>query len=849
MKVFSSKRRVLAAALILLALFLIRPGASRLKSRLILSISAGVGRPVDIGAVHVRLLPRPGFDLENLVVYDDPAFGAEPMLRASEVTAYLRLMSLIRGRLEIARLELTEPSLNLVHQPDGKWNLEALLERTAHLPLAPTAKTKSEPRPAFPYIECSSGRINFKVGPVKKPYALTNADFSLWQESENAWGIRLKAQPFRGDLNLNDTGQVQVNGIWQRAEHFRDTPLQFTMEWSHAQLGQLTKFFTGNDRGWRGAIQLDATMAGTPGQLRISSDASMDDFRRYDITSGNALRLAGHCDAEYSNVSHEFHKVMCNAPVGDGVITFTGDMGLPGSHRYSVAVTAEKVPLNAAAMLAQRAKKNLPEDLAAQGAIHGSFSVEEDASAGTRLQMQGRGEIADFHLSSAVGRAEIGPETIPFLLIGDSGTGPRKSKLGRGLAVKVPDGPHVEIGPIVLGTMHASAPAMWGWVSRGGYGFSIAGEADVAKALKVARMAGVPALPASAEGSAQVDLQIAGSWRGNPTAADFAGPQVMGTAKLRNVHIAVRGAGEPIIISSAEMRWSADKVRVGKLNATAAGSNWTGWVETPRGCAIPDLCPAHFALNTSQASLSQLHEWISPSAKKRAWYQVLEPNAPSGSSFLANLRASGRITADHFEAHGIPATRVAANASLAKGNLEITDLHADSLGGKYQGSWQADFTAKPAVCAGIGTLSGISLNRVAEAMNDRWISGTANASYELKGPCPKDFWQSAEGTLRVDVQDGTFSHLIVGDEGEPFRLTHLRGQALLRGGKIEISDTRLDTPDGKYQLSGTASLKRDVDLKLTRMANGAVPSGYAISGTLADPRVVPLPGAEQARLK
>ena len=86
------------------------------------------------------LLPRPGFDLENLVVYDDPAFGAEPMLRASEVTAALRLTSLVRGRLEIARLDLTEPSLNLVHGAGGRWNLEALLERTAHMPLAPTAK-------------------------------------------------------------------------------------------------------------------------------------------------------------------------------------------------------------------------------------------------------------------------------------------------------------------------------------------------------------------------------------------------------------------------------------------------------------------------------------------------------------------------------------------------------------------------------------------------------------------------------------------------------------------------------------------------------------------------------------
>ena len=164
MKVFNSKRRLAVAVLILLALFLIRPGASRLKSRIIYSISAAVGRPVDIGSVHIRLLPRPGFDLENLAVYDDPAFGAEPMLRATEVTADLRLTALARGHLEIARLDLTEPSLNLAHREGGQWNVASLLQRPALIPLAPTVKGKSGSRPGFPYIAGTAGRINFKNG-------------------------------------------------------------------------------------------------------------------------------------------------------------------------------------------------------------------------------------------------------------------------------------------------------------------------------------------------------------------------------------------------------------------------------------------------------------------------------------------------------------------------------------------------------------------------------------------------------------------------------------------------------------------------------------------------------------
>ncbi len=416
MKIFSSKRRVaIAAVVLLLGLFLLRPGGSRLKSRIIASISAGVGRPVDIGSVHIQLLPRPGFDLENLVVYDDAEFGAEPILRASEVSASLRLTSLLRGRMEIARLELTEPSLNLVHSDTGRWNLEALLERTAHIPTAPTSKGKSEPRPGFPYIVVTGGRLNFKSGAEKKPYALTNADFSLWQDSDNSWGVRLKAQPVRTDINLSDTGLLQVNGTWQRAQAFRDTPLQFNLVWNRAQLGQSTKLFTGNDKGWRGEIQVNVTMVGTPAKLRVTTSGSIDDFRRYDITSGRALRLAGSCEGEYSSLTHEFHEVQCSAPVADGKITLTGDAGLPGSHHYALRAVLEGVPATAVIALAARAKKSLPDDMIADGSLHGSFSLEQKGDA--RPVFEGDGEIADLHLASPGNKVEVGPATLPFSIV------------------------------------------------------------------------------------------------------------------------------------------------------------------------------------------------------------------------------------------------------------------------------------------------------------------------------------------------------------------------------------------------------------------------------------------------
>src|SRR6202047_1904576 len=128
-------------------MFLLRPGASHLKTRLAGSIGGALARQVEIATVHIRLLPQPGFDLQNFIVYDDPAFSAEPMLRSDEVTASVLLNFLLHGGVVISRLSLTEPRWTLVRNNQGHWNLEYLVERSSRTLVAPTEKSKSETRP------------------------------------------------------------------------------------------------------------------------------------------------------------------------------------------------------------------------------------------------------------------------------------------------------------------------------------------------------------------------------------------------------------------------------------------------------------------------------------------------------------------------------------------------------------------------------------------------------------------------------------------------------------------------------------------------------------------------------
>ena len=75
----------------------------------------------------------------------------------------------------------------------------------------------------------------------------------------------------------------------------------------------------------------------------------------------------------------------------------------------------------------------------------------------------------------------------------------------------------------------------------------------------------------------------------------------------------------------------------------------------------------------------------------------------------------------------------------------------------------------------------------------------------------------------------------------------------LRGGKIEIEKGKLASPAGTYEINGTASLERVLDLKLI-LGTDAKPvrAGslvYSITGTVAEPRVTLTTPETQARLK
>jgi AsmA protein len=870
---------VVAVAAFLLIMFLFRPGVYQLRSRIAGSIGRALDRRVTLDNVRLHFLPRPSFDLEGLVIYDDPAFSAEPMIRAQEVSAAIRFRSLLRGRLEIATLSATEPSINLVRNDEGRWNLAILLERNAQIPAAPTEKPASERRPAFPYLEASSARINFKLGQTKKSYALMDADVALWQDSDNSWGARIKAAPVRTDFNLTDTGLLQINATWQRAPSLRSTPMQLAVQWQKGQLGQITKLLSGKDRGWRGGVSFTANLSGTLEALQIESQTAIDGFHRYDIVGSENVRLATVCSGRYNAITITLADLLCESPISGGTFRLRGTFAMVEEQpTYDLTLAVEEVPLTSVVRLLRQAKKQIPGDLTASGLLNAEFRttrsvpiVPEDGLLQHLSQTwSGNGSATNVRLSSNAGKDEFGFGTIPIVLVGAESQGfaqrgrPGHPRRQEEEADQEPAAPHLRMGPITL-AMNGSSPVnAGGWMSTAGYRFFLRGDVELKDLFRLENVLGLPVARPAAEGSAKLDVNVSGPWQG------FAAAVSAGTAQLRNVRAEMHGLNTPIEIGSAAMILTPDAVWMQKIAARTGSTHWSGGVTAPRHCAAPSVVPGaapncvfQFDLTADELSTGDLAEWFTPHPAKRLWYRILNSNSNSSSddaqssSPLLAIQVHGNLHIGRFGLKKVLATQVATQVEVDRGKITLTALRAELLGGTHQGNWTIDVpshgvsahdaSAQNAFAQtlryhGSGTLHNISLEHVGTLMNDAWIAGTADGKFDVEGSGDSfhELLARSEGKLQFVMRNGSLPHVEIPGSPVPLSVHRFAGELHLQKGAWNLSAGRLESRGGLYQVSGTASPGNGLDFVLTR----ADEQSWTLTGTLAKPNVAPLSHTE-----
>jgi AsmA protein len=816
---------------------------SRYRIRIAEAISRALGRPVTVGGISLRLLPQPGFDLANLVVGDDPAFGYEPILRADEVTASLRLSSLWRGQLEIAQLRLKYPSLNLVRNADGQWNLESLLWRASRTETAPTMAAPQR-RPRFPYIEAESGRINFKFGEEKTAFALTEADFKLWSPAENEWRTHLEAKPFRSDVPINDTGILRADGSFRRAELLRDVPIEMRLNWSNGQLGQITKLIYGRDRGWRGGVQLNLLLEGTASALRVTGTTSVREFQRYDISGGEPLRLDAKCSGIFHVEDKAIHDLDCQMPFERGSAKVTGEVTVAKLRPYNLVLTVKDIPANAVARLLRHAKADLPNDLSAAGVFDASFNGHR-AEGDSEGKWSGTGEGTGVVVHSATLGKNLELGTVRF----STGLAARSVRK-RSLALPVEQvrkstparaesavggNPRINFESFSIplgGTTVASAS---GWISSQGYSLQVQGDAELARLLQVARATGIAGPRFGLFGAAKLDIALSGDWVG------FAKVRAFGRAQIRSARAEVPGIAGPVLIQSAQVELADNQVLFHDLTAQIGKSIFTGEAQFPRRCDDAAPCASRFDVQADTINVEELNTLLNPRIKRQPWYKFFGSGGEA--SALARMRASGKLAIKRLLLGRLTATQVSAEFALDSGRLALSRTRAELLGGSESGQWQADFSGDEPVYSGSGVVANIAAGQLAGLTHAALGTGTMNAAYQIKmnGWTRRELWSSANAAADFDWRNGSWHNVQLGRT--PLQFSDFAGHIALGNGRFQISTSKMRSGGGTYALIGT--IEGD---ELALQFEGDKGATYSLRGTLQKPLVV-MPPATEASLK
>lgn len=403
---------VAALSLVLLGLLPPLISVNRYQHRISTSIGTSLGRPVHFDQVSLNLLPLPGLTITNFVVEEDPAFGTEPIIRANTVKATLRVSSLWRRRVEFSRISFIEPSVNLVHDGRGRWNVEGILLQAASIETAPTIQPEAGSTPRFPYIEATGARLNLKQGVEKTPFSVAEADFALWLPDPRAWKMRIQGRPVRTDTSVSDTGSLQVEATLGRAGSLEKASLDLQAAWRGAPLGEVSRLLSARDLGLRGDMTASANVHGDLSHNLLETHLQISRLRRSDFVPEQAVSLDLECSGTATRMFHAIADLRCRWPIPDAdgaTLALAGsvpDLLQPNS--ADVQIGTSRVPAGVLLSWLRVASSRIPPSLSATGLLSGSVSHStEDQPAWV-----GQATIPELRLSGA------GLDPVPLVIAG-----------------------------------------------------------------------------------------------------------------------------------------------------------------------------------------------------------------------------------------------------------------------------------------------------------------------------------------------------------------------------------------------------------------------------------------------
>ncbi len=822
---------ILAFAIIVPPLFNIE----RYQHRIADNISRSLGRPVHFSHIHLRLLPRPGFDLTDFTVDEDPEFGAEPILHSSSVSASIRLLSLWRGRLEIARIALDEPSLNLVRNAAGRWNFASVMTQASRSPIAPTGQVRPSHTLRFPYIEATNARINFKYGDEKQPFSFLNGELAAWLENPGEWQLRFKAQPVRTDLDLYaaDTGLVRIQGSMQRAETLGSVPLDLRVDWERAPLGQVGRLLAEQDAGWRGDLDIRSQVRGTPDKLAISTTLGLTSLHRVEFTPDRLLDFSAKCTGTFAKAEGSLDDLNCRLPLAGGAITATGSLQ---PHQPHLEFSLTQVPASVALGFLRVTRRNFAAGVSVDGDLSGHFVL------GSRND----------HLTIA-GNASAGKLAInaPGLDTSVTIAGARLSSLpparaSRGIANPGP--PLLLLSPVKLDFGSASPMLMDGHFDAHGFQLHFGGTSSLARVIPVIHSLGLSAPGVQSlqpAGDASLDVLLRGPWLLPLEAYDSEHPapaeSPTGTITLHDARLVTPYLSSPLAIDSAQASLFGTQIAWSGIVARYGPIRFTGTFRAPVSpCAPGVACVRQFDISLPALDLAALPSVL---VGNDPLMQVLLHRIENGASAPGWPALHGTVRVASATLGTLALQDAVASLDIEGPLVRIDALDAKAAAGTIHLSGTIHAGPSPAYALD-AQWNQASVPAIGQLFHQDWGTGTINlaAHLTLKGLHQEELQSSASGMYHFDWSRGSL-HLPIHSPASPFsQFEQWTADGALGGAALNLDQSLLTNNEGAHSIQGAIGFNRSLDLRTS--AASPSPAGDTtgtITGTLDEPVVAPAP--------
>jgi AsmA family len=786
-----SKLWMISAALaVIVAVIVIPPLVSinRYKARITHLMSASLGRPVRLSSVELRLFPRPGFVLTDLIVDEDPSYGAEPVLHASTVRASIRLLPLWKGKLEISRISVDEASLNLVRTTAGRWNLDPFF-RTATQSQS-DASNQHKPL-ALPYLEATNSRINIKQGSEKLPFSIVSADLSFWQENPGDWRVRLRGQPARTDVSLDlaDTGILQLEARLLRAPELRQMPMHLDLEWRDAQLGQLSKLILGSDSGWRGDLTGEVHLDGTPESAQVKTRLRAIGVHRAEFAPAAPLDFDANCGFIYHYSERNLEGLVCDSPLGDGHVRVEGD--LPSSGQPKLTLQLQRIPTQAGLDALRTVRNKFGAGLEAKGTISGKLTYDPGAQPMGVNAPVSLPRRRSANLQTPKENAIHEPLSGSLIIDGLGLTGVSLNQPVEVPRIVLEPSPASAGQTVALNstfTLSAGGATPLGFALRlalSGYQLTIRGAGAVPRMRELANAAGLPdarALNAIAGEPITLDLAIAGPWLPSSEApigpnsnASLPGTQLItlsapvshptdqistppdqltGTVILHNDNWKFDALSSAVQISQGTLHLGGHDVRWDPVAFSFGPIKGTATLEIPAPCEPPLECQPHLDLQFATIDAAEIQSTLLGARKSGSLLSsVIErlstSSAPSWPRFDGRVKAASLLLGTVTLHNAVIALRVSSTSA------DLPSVDAGVLGGQIHATGTLTHPEKP-IYSFEAQAQKLSPVAVCQMFGLQCKGSTLEVSgkVDLSGFADKDLATSATGKLHFEWQQG-----------------------------------------------------------------------------------------------